>query len=313
MTAATRRAPDTRWLVRPDGTRLHVRRDGPRDGPATVVLVHCYALDLRVWDPLCAALDGGPYGVVRVDLRGHGRSDAAGRAGVADLGDDLAALLVEVVPDGPVVLVGHSLGGMAVMAMADRHPGLVAERVAGVALLATSSSGMGTLTLGLPGPVGAWARRVERTGMAALAATGAARLPCPGPVLGAITRWLGFGADPRPADVAAVAAIAAVCRIGEVAGLRRSIDVHDCRAALVTFDGLPTVVAVGDQDRITPVRHAAVIAQWLPTARLTVYPGAGHMLPVERSAEVARLVTGLVGEAVQIWTRREDDERRSMV
>jgi hypothetical protein len=37
------------------------------------------------------------------------------------------------------------------------------------------------------------------------------------------------------------------------------------------------------------------------------------MLPVERSAEVARLVTGLVGEAVQIWTRREDDERRSMV
>lgn len=61
---------------------------------------------------------GGPVAAVRLDLRGHGRSDAAG---APELGDDFAALLTDLVPDGTVVLVGHSLGGMAVMAMADRH------------------------------------------------------------------------------------------------------------------------------------------------------------------------------------------------
>jgi len=285
---------------------LHVRRDGPDGAPLTVVLVHCYALDLRVWDAVCEASAGGPFAVVRLDLRGHGRSDAAGAgAGVPELGDDLAALLTDLVPDGPVVLVGHSLGGTAVMAMADRHPDLVADRVAGVALLATSSGDMATMTLGLPGPLARGARWAERTGMAALAALGATRIPCPDPLMRPLTRWLGFGSDPRPAAVAAVSVLAAQCRIGGVAALRRAIDEHDCRCALITFDGIPAVVAVGDEDRVTPVRHAAVIAQWLPGARLVVYPGAGHMLPVERSAEVARLLAGLADDSLAAWSRRD--------
>ncbi len=291
------------WLERPDGVRLHVRDTGPPDAPATLVLVHCYALDLRVWDPLCAELDPA-LRVVALDLRGHGRSGPAGPGtAVADLGDDLAALVTERVPDGPVVLAGHSMGGMAVMAMADHHPDLVADRVAGVALLATSSCDMAAMTLGLPGPLAPAARWLERNGMAALAAVGAGRIPC-SPLMGPLTRWLGFGRDPRPADVAAVAALAAGCRIGGVAGLRRAIDAHDCRLALVTFDGIPTVVAVGDEDRVTPVRHAAVIAQWLPGARLVVHPGAGHMLPVERATEVARLLEDLTRDAVAAWARR---------
>jgi pimeloyl-ACP methyl ester carboxylesterase len=264
----------------------------------TVVLVHCYALDLRVWDPVCAALDDAEVAVVRFDLRGHGASDpAATGIGVPDLGDDLAALIAEVVPDGPVVLAGHSLGGMVVMAMADRHPDLVADRVAGVALLATSSGDMAAMTLGLPGPLARGVRWAERAGMAALAAAGAARIPCPGPLMDVLTRWLGFGEGARPADVTAVAGLAAECRIGGVHGLRRAIDEHDCRCALITFDGIPTVVAVGDRDRVTPVRHAAVIAQWLPGARLVVHPGAGHMLPVERAGEIALLVEGLAADA----------------
>jgi pimeloyl-ACP methyl ester carboxylesterase len=195
------------------------------------------------------------------------------------------------------------MGGMAIMALADRHPQLVADRVTGVAFVATSSSEMRTASLGLPHPLGMAALRLERWGMGALAVFGAGRLPLPPGVLGPLTRWLAFGAAPRAADVAAVSALAAACRLGGIAGLRRTIDAHDCRLALITFDGLPAVVLVGDEDRVTPVRHAAVIAQWLPHARLVVLPGAGHMLPLERAVELAGALEAVLDGARAEWDR----------
>lgn len=60
---------------------------------------------------------------------------------------------------------------------------------------------------------------------------------------------------------------------------------------------------VGDEDRVTPVRHAAVIAQWLPHARLVVLPGAGHMLPLERTAELVDALDTVIGAARAEWDR----------
>jgi len=101
--------------------------------------------------------------VLRYDHRGHGGSAASprGTANIDQLGDDLAALLRERVPTGKIVLVGHSIGGMSIMALAERHPELVAERVSGVAFVATSSGGLGNLTLGLPKPLATVVMRGE--------------------------------------------------------------------------------------------------------------------------------------------------------
>ena len=59
------------------------------------------------------------------------------------LGRDLDAVLRALAPDGPLVLVGHSMGGMTIMALAEQRPELFAERVAGVALLSTSAGEVG--------------------------------------------------------------------------------------------------------------------------------------------------------------------------
>ena len=71
-----------------------------------------------------------------------------------------------IVPSGPVVLVGHSMGGMTIMALAAQHPELFGARVRGVALIATSAGHLRDVSLGLPGPVG---RTLQRGGPAVLA------------------------------------------------------------------------------------------------------------------------------------------------
>ena len=50
-------------------------------------------------------------------------------------------------PEGPIVLVGHSMGGMTIMALADAHPELFGDQVLGVALLSTSAGEVGSAGL----------------------------------------------------------------------------------------------------------------------------------------------------------------------
>ncbi|WP_157601626.1 alpha/beta fold hydrolase, partial [Saccharomonospora halophila] len=150
-------------VVTSDGAALHAEVSGAPDAAVTVVLVHGWTQDHRTWDRV---VDELPSGVrrVRYDLRGHGASEAAGpgTATIDRLADDLADVLAELVPDGRLVLAGHSMGGMTLMALAERHPTLVDERVDGLALVATSSGDMSRVTLGLPGALGRRAAATER-------------------------------------------------------------------------------------------------------------------------------------------------------
>jgi pimeloyl-ACP methyl ester carboxylesterase len=292
-----------------DGTRLRIVEDGDPSAPVTVVLAHCYALSHEGWDPLLpelAAACGTPIRVLRYDHRGYGESDpmTADTATLAWLGDDLAEVIVQRATAGPVVLVGHSMGGMAIMAMAERHPELVADRVAGVAFVATACSGLGRMSFGLPGPVAALIHRAERAGVWLLSAAGRPVLTRYPRVLEPFVRWLVFGENPMPGDVAHVARLLAACRPLTMLLFRPDFDAHDRREALANLAGSPATVMVGDRDRLTPPRCAAEIAEWLPGARFVLLPGAGHMLPHERTAEVA----AAVGELVQAALRRQTVE-----
>ena len=142
-------------LTLADGVRLHVETSGPADAPVTVVLLHAWCLDRRTWHHQTKALRGENVRVVTYDARGHGRSGATRlrSATVGQLGADLAEVLDAYAPSGPVVLAGHSLGGMTIMEYADSHPEDFAQRVAGLVFVSTTAEGATHTWSQMPGKI----------------------------------------------------------------------------------------------------------------------------------------------------------------
>jgi pimeloyl-ACP methyl ester carboxylesterase len=283
-----------------DGAPLHVELDGPEDAPVTVVLVHGWTLDRRSWEPVARTLADGPapVRVVRPDHRGHGRSAAVEQATMTidQLADDLARVVAATAPSGPLVLAGHSMGGMTLMALAERHPDVVA-RAAGIALVATASGGLAERPFGLAPPAAAVYRRVQQR----IAATrGWARREhlCDPRLIAPAMRWLLLGDRPSAQARRITCEMVGACRPLTVSGFQATLETHERDAALAAFAEIPTVVLVGSRDRLTPVRSARRIADALPSAGLTIFPGAGHMLPLERVSGVASRIAALAAGAV---------------
>jgi pimeloyl-ACP methyl ester carboxylesterase len=287
-------------LAGADGVPLHVEIDGPSAAPVTVVLSHGWTLDGRTWGPVARSLVGGraPVRVLRPDHRGHGRSAVVDPATMTleQLADDLGAIIDAVAPTGPLVLAGHSMGGMALMAMAERYPE-VFDRVHGIALVSTAAGGLAGATLGLP----PWAAAVFQGGESALYGSArwkaGKRLGHPR-LLGPALSWLLLGDRPTAEAYRISVETVAACRPATVAGFRPTLNAHERAAALATFADIPTAVLVGTKDRLTPVAASRRIHEALPSAELAVLPGAGHMLPVERVPQVAGTISALVHGAV---------------
>ncbi len=287
-----------------DGVALHVEIDGPDTAPITVLLAHGWTLDSRTWGPVARALIGGraPVRVVRYDHRGHGRSAAVDPSTMTleQLADDLAVVLAATAPEGPLVFAGHSMGGMTVMALAQRHSGLF-ERVAGIALVATASGGLADITFGLPPRPLALVQHVERRiyGSRRWATRSTVGNPR---YLGPAMRWLLLGPGAASEAVRITSEAVAGCRPLTVSGFRPTLEAHDRDAALAAFTAIPTTVLVGSRDRLTPVGASRRIVGALPSAALTIFPEAGHMLPVERVGGVAGRISALVNRAVAAQT-----------
>ncbi|MCP2259605.1 Pimeloyl-ACP methyl ester carboxylesterase [Streptoalloteichus tenebrarius] len=284
-----------------DGTELHVVSQGPADAEVTVVLLHGWTLTSDTWRWVAGELasrDGAGARVLRYDIRGHGRSTPTGAEGATldRIADDAAELIAALAPEGPLVLAGHSMGGMTIMALADRHPELF-TRVAGVALVNTSSGGLRGITLGLPGVLGRAVLAVERRVTRRI---GRSRRPVLAPrskPLRPALRWLLFGDRVERGDLVDAARQVACCHPVALAGFRVALDEHERWHALKVLRGRPVVVLAGGMDRLTPPSHSRVIADALPGAELVVYGGAGHMLPFERAIEVTERIAGLVRHA----------------
>jgi pimeloyl-ACP methyl ester carboxylesterase len=288
-----------------DGAQLRALEDGTPEAPLTVVLVHGWTMDSTLWNRVVAELvreNPGAARILRFDLRGHGGSDPAPRGGatVQRCADDLAELITHEIPDGHVVLAGHSMGGMAAMALAERHPDLVAERITALALVATSSGGLAEPSYRLPRPAARALNLVERKVLRpVLTAAPGARISPFSRFLEPTMRWLVFGGDPERADVARSARLFANCHPASTAGYRASLAEHERTGALAAFRGIPVVLLAGLRDRLCPKPRADLIARELPDAEYYLYPGAGHMLPWERTTEVARRLNSLVRSAAR--------------
>ena len=244
-----------------DGITLAVDDVGPRDAEVTVVLLHGWVEDRGVWTAVRALL-GDDVRVLAPDHRGHGRSDAAprGSATIDRIADDVAELVAERAPTGGLVLVGHSMGGMSMMALAERHPDLVRDRVRGAMFVSTSSGGLREVTLGLPAPLVKAFTRARRTPTPRSTAPRPRRLSTTGalPVRNRalatrLLRWAAFGSRPDRADVLALVEQVARAHRGSSGGFRRALSEHERAAALGAYADVPTMVLVGDRDRITPL------------------------------------------------------------
>lgn len=280
-----------------DGVPLHVEIRG-HQGPV-VVLSHGFTVDSAEWSPQIAALAHRAR-VVTWDQRGHGRSgwgDPA-HATIDQLGRDLATVVEAVAPSGRVVLGGHSMGGMTVLALARQHPEWFGTRVAGVFLVATSAGDLFS-----DGPLGVLHAAARRAGVlpavlqgARLAAPLAEQLPWRDSLLGRwFVRRMAFTRDATDEEVRRLQAVTESVPLPVTSAFSSSLLAHDESAALPALARVPTTVVAATDDRLTPAAHGRRIAEELgPTARLVLVEDAGHAVNQTHHAIVDAALLDLV-------------------
>ncbi len=306
---------ETLTVTTDDGVELHVEIVEPVDGIAvepltpgppepTVIFVHGFCLDQGTFHFQRKALDDlGEHRMVFYDQPGHGLSTALheGEYELPALGDALYDVIKAAAPVGPIVLVGHSMGGMAIMACAEQHPDLFADRVAGTVLIATSGGQIDGISYGnLPNILN------RASGPLLGLLTGAARFT--GPMIDAarqastdlawlLTRRYGFGGDkPSPALVSYVEQMNSRTSTETVARYIRTINSHARYPALRALNQVPVLVICGDCDLITPVAHSEEICRLLPHAKMVLIPDSGHVTMLEHADEVNQALITFLDE-----------------
>jgi pimeloyl-ACP methyl ester carboxylesterase len=310
--SAARPADRTALVQADDGVLLAVDEIGPRDAPLTVVFVHGYALSMASWAfqrrtlaaELATANGHRPDArLVFYDQRGHGASGrgAPENSTIEQLACDLEAVLAARAPRGPVVLVGHSMGGMTIMGLAALRPKLFGTQVVAAALISTSSGQLADLNFGLPDlltrvraavfPVAAWTMR-RRPAFAERTRRVAADL------VSAVTRSLSFAsADVDPALTRYVDAMIAGTPVDVIAEFYPALAGMDHTGSLEPLRGVPTLVLTGDVDKMIPKEHSELLLERLPDAEYVVVPEAGHMVLLEKPAEVTAALSRLIRRA----------------
>jgi pimeloyl-ACP methyl ester carboxylesterase len=315
--------PDEQHVVlTDDGVALHVEIDLPtpeaaaaaadgstRHGRAdelpTVVLTHGYCLSLRCWVYQRRALKEAGYRVVSWDQRGHGRAGRGQKESytIDRIGQDLRTVLAEMAPEGDLVLVGHSMGGMTMLALGEHDPKLVLDRVVGAGFVATSPGGLmlanggRVATLGRlmlerlgPGVLGSLARRPEvftkmRRAARDLEHFMVEQNSFASPVPRSVVRYTADILLGTPLDV--------------VNDYLQTFDGFDKRPALGEFRNAVVLVFNGREDILTPPSHSELIVEGIPGAEHIVVNDAGHVIMLEHPDLLNAHLIQLVDQATR--------------
>jgi pimeloyl-ACP methyl ester carboxylesterase len=282
-----------RAVVADDGVTLHAEELGDSDAPLTLIFCHGFSLEMASWHYQWRDLSGRdtPGRMVFWDHRGHGRSGPStpSHSTIEWLGKDLRRVIEVTAPDGPVVLIGHSMGGMTIMALADQHPELFGDKILGVALLSTSSGKVAESFLQLPAALSGPFRRIAPHAASTISRRAAILehgRRAGSDVSFLFTRRVAFGSDVGPALVEFVERMLAATPIEVMADFLPTFVDHDKLDALQALSGVETLVMVGDRDRITPPDHSRAIMSRVPDAEFVVVPSTGHMVMLERPSLV---------------------------
>lgn len=287
--------PDREYTVTADdGVELSVEELDPADGGApefTVVLIHGYTLSRRSW--LFQRHDLAHCTAPRVrqvlyDHRSHGRSGRSPRYActLEQLARDLHAVIRVAAPEGRIVLIGHSLGGMTIMELAEHNPELFAERICGVAFLNTSAGDIGRSGLPKPvlsrrNPIMPVAKRLSRWPPSARAVE-RGRDICE-PLIWSLTRTLSFGDEAvNPAVVELLNTMIRATSFEVMTDFLALFGEHNRYAALAGLQYAKALVLGSDSDRLMQFEHSEAIAALLTDVELVQVPASGHVTMLEQ-------------------------------
>ncbi len=305
-------------VTTPDGVPLIVREVGPITAPLTVVFAHGFCQRMGAFHFQRAALAqrwGPQVRMVFYDQRGHGQSGSASikTYTVEQLGQDLQTILQVMVPRGPIVLVGHSMGGMTVLSHARQFPDNYGRRIVGAAIISSAAEGVHRSPLGeiLHNPALEAVRFAARYAPKFVHRTRGATRSALRPII----KTASFG------DANVSESLAAFnedmihdTEVATLVAFLHALEVHDESAALPVLARIPTVIACGDRDLLTPVKHSEEMAAALPDSLLVIVPGAAHLVQMERPEVIndalVRLVERATPSRLVAFARRIKDKAR---
>lgn len=238
-----------------NGININFELSGSNDGP-TVVLHHPLATNLTSWDELTEALEPR-YRVLRLDARGHGKSDAPKGAYTFEmLAKDVVDLMTNCGID-KAHFVGLSMGGMVGQYLGLLHP----DRFHSLCLVSTSSR--------IPPEAKAiWDQRIANAPAQGMAAQ----------VEGALQRWVSPTAlKHNPSLVKRLTNMIEATPVDGYIGWCHAISGLDATNRLGAIKA-PTRVIVGELDPATPVAASQAIHAAIPGSDLVIVPGVSHML-----------------------------------
>jgi pimeloyl-ACP methyl ester carboxylesterase len=282
-----------------DGLLLHAEVDemapygseANHDDRATVVFVHGFSLNSQCWHFQRLAFRGKRR-LVFFDQRSHGRSGRAehGTATIDQLGRDLLTVLDTLTPSEPVVLVGHSMGGMSIVALAEQHPELFGDRVVGVALISSTAGGQRThkmLSKHIPDAIG---RRLVERGL--LVAADRERVlelvrRSGSAIALRVIREFAFGDEPVPRSyVEFLDSMIAATPLKVLVEFIPQFDALDKFHVVAALANVPTWIMCGTKDRLTSIDHARKLHDCIPGSQLVEFRGGGHMPIFEHKERV---------------------------
>ncbi|QZY28564.1 alpha/beta fold hydrolase [Nocardioides coralli] len=289
-----------RTVVTDDGVPLHVEVDELPGSPLTVVFVHGYALNMDCWHFQRA----GYRGLVRTvfyDQRSHGRSGRSreGNATIEQVGRDLGQVLDQV-GEGPVVLVGHSMGGMSIVALAEERPELFGDTVVGVALISTTAGGLDPHRIVAPLLPSTLGSALAMRTMAVLArghrtVDGLRRAGQA--VATVVTDRFAFGDDVPASYIDFVDEMLSATPFEVIAEFFPTFTSFDKFETIHALTEVPVTIIGGTRDKVTSIGHSRKLASRIPDAQLVECEGAGHMVIMERHEQVNAALDQLLAAA----------------
>jgi pimeloyl-ACP methyl ester carboxylesterase len=289
-------------VTTPDGVSLAVREAGPVDAQVTMVFVHGFCLRMGAFHfqrTRLAEKWGPRVRMVFYDQRGHGRSGEGARETytLTQLGEDLETVLKALAPRGVIVLVGHSMGGMTVLAHARQFPGRYGHRIVGAALISSAAEGVTRSPLGeiLKNPALEALRFTARSAPKLMHRGRNVSRSLMGPVLRAASY----------SDLHVSRSLDAFSQqmmngtpIASLVGFLEALEKHDETGGLWTLLKVPTLIACGDHDLITPDEYSRKMAASLPLSELVIVTGASHLALLDKPDAINDGLVRLVHRAV---------------
>jgi pimeloyl-ACP methyl ester carboxylesterase len=274
-----------------EGQKIHAVQQG-KPKRQVALLIHGWSSSWYAMSPLLPMLSQR-FNCIAVDLPGYGESPPMSKPATIPGYGDLLAKLIEEVSDGPVVLIGHSMGGMISASLALRHPVLVERMV----MVCPTISGRLSTTIDLAySPV----RLLERMGLERLVVTLMGTRLIENVVIRITDRLM------RPVSFAERTGITEKDYMRVRADARRPGQGRvraECYFAMREnnligrLSGVepPALVLWGAEDNTVPLRDAGVVADEWPNADLRIIPKAGHWPHFETPDTTRRLIAAFLG------------------